>query len=256
MKKILLIARICSVILLTTNSIAWAKEINELLIVRGDNQYPPYEMIIDNKLVGFHIDIVTEIALILKIKITYESIPWKRAILMLKYGEADAITYISKTLERENFIYFYKGNILSETKSAFIALKDKEKEIEYTGNHEDLRSYTILVLRGFHYGKSFDKIRFKKKYKMNNWERLPKLIMSKKYDLAIVDVQNFIHTYNQTDFYKETTFLHPPVSTLSYYIGFSKAKGHEQLAKKFSKTLELFKKTAKYDSLLKKYDLE
>ncbi len=74
--------------------------LQELLIVCGDENYPPNEMKINGQLVGVHIDLIKEIAAILKIKVVFGRYPWARAVNMLKTGEADAITYFSRNSER------------------------------------------------------------------------------------------------------------------------------------------------------------
>ncbi len=79
----------------------------------GDGFYPPYDMVIDNTLTGFHIDLINAVADQLQITITFETYPWKRAVEMLKNGKVDAVTYMSKTAEREQFGYFFDGNVLS-----------------------------------------------------------------------------------------------------------------------------------------------
>jgi polar amino acid transport system substrate-binding protein len=40
------------------------------------------------------------------IKVVFETYPWLRAINMLKKGQADAISYMGKSVEREDFAYF------------------------------------------------------------------------------------------------------------------------------------------------------
>ncbi len=58
-------------LLLTTRSISGAE--SDLLVVRGSGEYPPNEMMVDGKLVGFHIDIINEVAGLLNLKVTFKS---------------------------------------------------------------------------------------------------------------------------------------------------------------------------------------
>ncbi|WP_019614869.1 substrate-binding periplasmic protein [Psychromonas ossibalaenae] len=81
-------------IVLALGQRVYAEKQESLLIVRSARSNPPQEIITsDNKMTGLHIDIIYTIAGILKIKIEFISVPWKRAIRMMKNGEADAITY-------------------------------------------------------------------------------------------------------------------------------------------------------------------
>lgn len=228
----------------------------ELSIVRGDGQYPPNEMIINGKLKGVHIDLVREIAAILNIKIIFRSEPWKRAISMIKNGEADAITYISKSPEREAFTYFLEGNIISYTENVFIAWKGEEKLIKYDGNLEKLKPYRIGTLRGYFYGEEFDKAQYLKKHVVDKMEQIVGLLRIKRIDLAIVNVTDFKYEFKEDPMIKNIIFLKPYFSKLPNYIGFSKVKNHEQLAKQFSETMNAFKQTEKYYVILERYGLK
>ncbi len=190
----------------------------------------------------------------MNIKATFKSVPWKRAVKMTNRGQADAITYISKTEDRNKFVYFFEGNILSITEMAFITLK--ESKIKYSGNPEELKNKSIMVLRRFSYGASFDKVSFSKKHAMDDWKQLPELLKRKRYDLSIVNVSDFKYFFSQTDFIKRVKFLQPSVSKMPVYIGFSKQKKYKQLAENFSRTMKSFKHTAKYQELEKKYGLD
>ena len=56
----------------------------KLSIVRGDGDYPPYEMILDGKLKGVHVDLVKRVAAKLDFKVEFESVPWSRAVAMIE----------------------------------------------------------------------------------------------------------------------------------------------------------------------------
>lgn len=228
----------------------------EILIVRGNENYPPNEMKIKGHLVGVHIDLIKEVAAILKLKVVFKSVPWARAVNMLKYGEADAITYFGKNLEREGFAYYFDGNITSRTENAFIVLKNREKEFKYSGSLKKLEPYRIGTLRGYMYGPVFENATYLKKYASDKMDQILNLLITQKIEFAIVDVNGIKYTYRQTGILDKFVFLQPPASNVPNYLGFSKARKHQQLAKKFSEAINSFKKTAKYQQILKKYGLE
>lgn len=96
-----------------------------LTIARGNGQHPPFEVSQQNKLEGFHIDLVRSVAKMADISIRFKSYPWKRALQMVKYGKADAITYVGKTPKREKFIDFDNNNIISSAINHFIVHADR-----------------------------------------------------------------------------------------------------------------------------------
>jgi ABC-type amino acid transport substrate-binding protein len=75
----------------------------ELLILRGNENYPPDEMHVDGVLTVFHIELIQNAAQLIPLTIKFESIPWRRAIQMLKNGEGDALSYASKNPAREKY---------------------------------------------------------------------------------------------------------------------------------------------------------
>lgn len=55
---------------------------------------------------GVHIDLVQAADDKLGVSVVFRSYPWKRAMIMLQRGEADANTYMGKTPEREQYGVF------------------------------------------------------------------------------------------------------------------------------------------------------
>ena len=119
-------ALILSIYLLASSSfIAVALAEDTIVVVRGDENYPPNEMLINDKLVGIHIDLTREVAASMNLNINYISVPWKRAVRLVQKGSVDAISYLDKTPEREEFAIFNDGNIISSYNFVFIILKIK-----------------------------------------------------------------------------------------------------------------------------------
>ncbi len=241
--------------ILSFGATVYAKKTKELLVVRGNGNYPPYEMILNDKLVGIHIDLVYEIASQINLKITFESVPWARAILMLQWGDADAITFIGKNQQREAFVHYFEGNILSFAQHTLFVSKRREKKIQYTGNLQLLKPYSFVTLIGFSYGELFDKANYLDKQKVNHMEQMVQMILKNRGDIGIVNIDELKYSYKGSKILEKITFLHPPIAKTPVYIGFSKEKSHGQLAKIFAQKMNDFKKSKKYLKLLKKYGL-
>lgn len=149
---------------LISNPIFSIDNVKKITVARGgDAFYPPYDMIINDEITGFHIDFVREVAKRLNTEVEFVSYPWRRAVKMLKAGELDAVTYMSKTVEREQFGYFLEGNILSILQDGFFILKDRFPDFKYSGKLTQLEPYIIGLQMGFSYGQSFDDATFLKK---------------------------------------------------------------------------------------------
>ncbi|MCP4750928.1 MAG: amino acid ABC transporter substrate-binding protein, partial [Proteobacteria bacterium] len=66
----------------------------DVLFARVNANYAPFEMVVDGKLTGLHIELVYATASRLGVNVEFQSLPWKRAIHMVEIGTADAITYV------------------------------------------------------------------------------------------------------------------------------------------------------------------
>ncbi len=226
----------------------------ELLIVRVNANYIPYEMVFDGKLTGLHVDLVNATARRLGIKVRFKSLPWKRAIQMIKTGNADAITYIGKTPEREKFVCYDDGNILSSSAYGFICLKNRASSIKYNGDLISVFEYKIGVQRGYSYGPAFDKTRYLNTLVVDKVDQFLALLLNGRVDLAVIDEPEYLQNRSVGQWQK-ITFLKPDIIKQNFYIGFSRVKKLERLTVKFAKELTAFKRTKEYQTILTKYRL-
>lgn len=230
---------------------------SEIVVARGgDGFYPPCDMIINNTLTGFHIDLVNAVAQKLNINVTFTTYPWKRAVAMLKNGGLDAVTYMTRTEERERFGYFLEGNVLSITQFGFFLLKERAGEIAFSGDLKQLQPYTIGTIRGYSYGQAFDDATYlhKDDGASTEKEQLKKLF-GKRFDIGIGVVSRIRYIADQMGRGDQLVFLSPYLEKIPCYIVFSKKKNLEQLAKQFAEAMVLFKKTDSYHYLEKKYGM-
>ena len=124
----------------------------EMIVVRGDEDYPPMEMVVNGMLTGFHVDIVNEVSKAMGVTVQWKSVPWKRALSMIEKGKADGITYISRNTKREKFAIFLDGNVLSSSTVIFLSLKRIKTSIYSTATSRSLlatkqfSNYEVLPL--------------------------------------------------------------------------------------------------------------
>ena len=223
----------------------------EMIVVRGDEDYPPMEMVVNGMLTGFHVDIVNEVSKAMGVTVQWKSVPWKRALSMIEKGKADGITYISRNTKREKFAIFLDGNVLSSSTVNFFVLKEDKDKYLFDGDIKKfIGDQTILKLRGFAFGSAIDTM---PSYEINTMEQIVKMLELRRYRIAVLNHTDFVGAMKGKHEYDSLIALTPPVHDFKNYIAFSKTRGDDTLAKRFESAYLAFKKTPRYDELVKKY---
>lgn len=126
-------------------------ETQTLLFVTDDN-FHPYSYKLEDKIIGYDIDILREIEKRLDIHIKIEAYPWNRTLKLIKSGYADGGFSLFKTSEREEWslftdlpVHISKFNIFTKVGSEFV----------FTGL-KDLIGKKIGINRGFSINEEFD----------------------------------------------------------------------------------------------------
>ncbi len=251
--------KLCLILMICLAQTGVAKETpEELLIVRPDGSWPPHEMFVGGELTGFHIELIQKVADDIPLKVTFESLPWNRAIEMIKKGDADAITYMGKTSEREAFGYFYEGNVLSKATVGFFIEKKYIDDIHFSGELSSLMPYSIGTVLGFSYQERFDEMTSLNKVSIaENEGNLLKMLLAGRMDMAIGHVGDIGYHAKRIGVEDEVVFLKPYLTEgREHYLVFGKAKSHGALAKTFSDAMKAFKSTPEYLGLQQKYGLD
>ncbi len=231
----------------------------ELLIARGDGFYPPNEMVIDGKLTGFHVDLINEVGKSIGLEVKWQSVPWARAQVMAKNGEVDALSYVSKTPEREQFGYFIDGNVTSTTQNGFFVPKGNPKGVKYSGDLKLMQPFAFGTIRGFSYSPEFDQASFLRKDDgAANEEQLLVKFSGGRFDVGIGVVSRIRYIAEQMKLGDSLEFIKPYLNERPAYLMFCKAKSKDgdATARKFADAMTAFKKTPRYGELLQKYKLE
>lgn len=140
-----------------------------------------------------------------------------RAMFMVESGKADAITYLGKTREREDWAVFNPGNKLSATVYSFI-----------------VRAEPLII-------------------EAHDLPKLKEMLISKRADIALVNKTDFYFLAAKTNQQDQFAFLEPSVSIVYNYIAFSRNNDDRFVAEPFAKAMEDFRKTVAYAGLMQAY---
>ncbi|MCV2351006.1 substrate-binding periplasmic protein [Paucibacter sp. Y2R2-4] len=248
----LLLATVPLVLGLSAASVGAQQKTLEL--VRGDDDYPPYEMVLKGKPAGLHVEMVEAAAQSLGMKVHWRSLPWKRALLMVETGQADAVTYISRTPEREAWAVFVEGNQLSTAEVRFIARKDEAARMLFNGDVTTfLAQHSLVAVRGFQFGQV--EIDRAKRIEASSMDDLVRRLLAGHASVAAVNWMDFNTVYQGRPEFASISSLQPPIASSRNYVAFSSARGHSALAQRFADALTRYRQSKAYAQLMKKYQL-
>ena len=251
MKNILKIIYIFLCIVLLSGTSTFADE--SITIVRGQD-YPPYHFQDENGAEqGFVIEIIKGTAHSMALPITFKQYPWSRCMNMMEKGQADAMMNLFKTKQRESFMVFADIQLGYETNSLFALVSSS---IKYTGSLNSIAGYKIGIIRNYSYGQQFDAFNFPFLYPLENEKELINSLVNNRCNIIIGNKLTLGILLKRLTVESKIKALSPNISRDPLYIGFSKKKGHEELARQFSEKLEKFKTSESYREIVRKYSLE
>lgn len=218
--------------------------------------YPPYEMLENNKVTGMAVDIVKEVFKIINQPIELKLLPWSRTLLFLETGEIDASIEVLKTPDRIHYIDFSNEVLLMETVSFFVL---KDSQIEFNGDFNSLKDYTLGIRKDFSYGDIFDKaieegIFTKLVSQIYDNDRHFHLLNNRSIDIYIGDKYGTFYQYKLSGLTKEIKRLSPDIESTPTYVAFSKKRNLIDVRDEFDSTLKELKLNGKYDLIIKEWE--
>lgn len=212
----------------------------------------PYTYTKDGNPKGFEIDIFKAVMEKNGYKVKFIAYPWKRCLLSLNSGEADALVSMLKTPEREDSFYFPEENI-SVSKTVLFASTDSD--FVYGGTLESLKGKSVGVVDGFSYGDDFDQADYFIKEMAVNTEILIMKLLHKRSDLAAENMTVVKANARNMGMDGKIKFFEPPIHSRKLYAVFSKKNARLDLCREFSKALSEFKKSGPYLKILEEYHI-
>ncbi|MES9936593.1 MAG: transporter substrate-binding domain-containing protein [Sedimenticola sp.] len=162
MKKTIFAGLLLPVMLLLAGQVA-AEEQLELRVV--GNHAPPYRIIEDGDFSGIYFDTMKELAARLQLKVRYIEVPFKRALYMMRFGNADIMLGPNRNPEREAYMVYTGATLPREDKAFYV-----HPEARGIEKYEDLASRLVLVHQGKVYFDRFDQDKALRKVPVAKYE--------------------------------------------------------------------------------------
>ncbi len=214
--------------------------------------WPPYQMVEDNGIGGFSTRIVQAVFDKMGIRtLKIKPYPWKRAVVMIKNGSADALFSANHTEERALFAHYPEEMIVQ---SPWVMWVRGDSGLKYDAL-DDLRGKRVGVVRGYSYTPEFldfvgnnafgeevlnDVMNFKK-------------LNAGRVDFVVAEQRNGHHITRELGFRDIVPLEQTPVKVDGLYIIFNKRNVPPTLVEEFSEELKKFKQSPRYRNLRYRY---
>jgi polar amino acid transport system substrate-binding protein len=219
-------------------------------------EYPPLEYVAyeDGPADGVAVDIVRKVMSNLDHSVNIRVLPWTRAMMKVRTGEADGIFTAFKNAEREEFLNFSDEILISQLVFFY---KKKGTPFTYNGDVSSIAGKRIGVVSTISYGRVFDGYRAKVNIqRVNKLEHnLIKLIKGR-VDLIPSSYDVAEYTIRKLGISDKVIRLPQMVESLPSYIAFSKTKNLDMLRVDFDAELRRIKESGEYLEIMKKYGME
>ena len=225
----------------------------QITVLRGQD-FPPYHYLDHGgRETGILVELIQKAASRLDLTVRFRQFPWSRCLRMLKDGKADAMMNLFKTKNREAFMVFSQTPLAREV-NRFFTLNGKD--LTFTGDMTRLTGLKIGAVRNYSYGKAFDEAASRLTLLRLETEKsmLMNLIQGR-CDMIIGNEVVIRALADQAGVAQRVIPLGPKLTNDPLYIGFSRARGHRDLARKFSNALKAVKTSPEYRSRLHAYGL-
>jgi polar amino acid transport system substrate-binding protein len=184
---------------------------------------------------------------------TVEFVPWIRAMEQAKAGKADGLLGAWYSEEREKWFVFSEalpGNEL-------VLLKRKGTTPARFTSFEDLRSYTIGIVRGYRNPEAFDAAALRTDEAISDTVNLTKLARGR-VDLILIDraLASFLLSTKLTEYAGALEALEPPLEVVPMYVLISrKLPNYKNAIADFNRGLELLRAEGAVDEIMRRHGM-
>ncbi len=251
--------KLCLFLLLFSTSAYSAVAGESLLLVTL--QSPPAEYIEKGEATGRNVDIVCEALSRMGYEVEINLVPWKRALVMVEYGEADGIIDVAYNAERAEYIYYPEEVLYVEEWYCFKLSENKLTLDENLGNVGEIRLGTS---RGFEYGgeiqKAIDNNLFLSIEEVSDNEPNILMLIAGRFDMFVGVKLTILYYLKQLGYQDKIEIIKRTGTDSNYllnasetYLGFSRKTMDMEIVGEFSTILKEMKNDGTVDKMEKKY---
>ncbi|TIH18609.1 hypothetical protein D0S45_05165 [Marinifilum sp. JC120] len=247
-KEILVTLLFCAGLFLTTAS-AWAEKFTLVSL-----EYEPYSCCRNGTLRGYDIELLQECFLRMDEELEIMLVPWKRALHMGMYGDADGVFGVLKLPERAEKMFFSVP--VRDEKISFFVRHDSP--LVYDEDLNKFRNFSFGVVSGYSYGKDVDAF-LKNDVPASRVEvgvspemNIAKLLKGR-FDIYVGDTLSSLNTIHKMGVAGQVRNLGPPFSLSDVHVAFSKKRKLGFLRDRFNIAFESMRADGTLDRIKKKY---
>lgn len=216
-----------------------------------NDEWPPYSSK-NIKTGGLSNEIITAAFKNQGYSVSFDIVPWARAIRTIDNGSVDFISNLVYSEKRAKK-YIYSNSYIT---NRLVFVKKNGDNFEFN-DYEDLSNKKIGIVRGYFYTEKLTKATNFKKIEAKDFKTNLKKLLYKRIDLAIDDEKaaRYIVANELPSFKNKIDFCKKAVSIKELHIAVSKNNPQgKAIIKIFNKGLKEIKENGTYDEIIKKYN--
>ena len=221
---------------------------------------PPLEYLEDDRVAGLAADLVREATRRTGHEADIRIRPWKRVLLEVRKGTADAAFNAGRNPERSQYALFSEEVLVEERYVLFA-----HSQLELPQSLDGVEDFVLGKQLGYFYGDHFmaqlDDSRFREVHTERTIARNLKLLMAKRTDLFVGDWLPTLYYIRQMNASNKVFPVHRlgsgeplTVSVSPTYVAFSRKTVSPDYVKAFDAALREMKEDGTYDSIRKRYE--
>lgn len=228
-----------------------------VVTMRVQNYVPQYYQTGDDRQwSGMAVDHARQLVEHAGCRMEFLTIPWKRTFVLIKNGEVDLITNISKTAERQEYLH-YIGPIREE-QMVLVVPRESNYPIDSLDNFK-LLPKPVGILIGSHYGDEFtnkynSESNFRELISLSprTQDNVKKLKFGRT-SAFVMDRLDFNYKSQRNDLFKELKLHSFIVNRNNVYFGFSKKSVSDTLLKKLKASYAQLAKQGVFEDIVTRY---
>lgn len=183
-------------------------------------------------------------------------IPWKRAVLQIKNGEANILHGAYHSVEREETMYFSDPLYFAEV--VFLQKADTPYKQVPLDDANFFNGKTVGVLRGGIYGKAFEEARKHLDiFEYNDYSNAIQMLHLGRVDFLAEAKPALLHYIKAVNLDRKSFYItYPAISSEGIHLAFSKKfKESKVILDKFNKGLQRIKENGTFEKIINKYGM-